>query len=112
MVLFGALAELEKATILQRQKEGIQSAKARGRNLGRPKAQYPAEWEGVYNAWKCEKLTATAAMKTLGLHRTTFYMLSRRWEAQQHSGSPREAAEISPSPHLSSLESRQIGSIS
>ena len=79
VVLFGALAELEKSTILQRQKEGIQSARARGRNLGRPKAQYPAEWESVYKAWKSEKFTATAAMKALGLHRTTFYMLARRW---------------------------------
>jgi len=82
MTLFAAMAELEKATLLQRQKEGIQSAKARGRRLGRPKAEFPTEWESVYNAWKSEKVTATAAMKALGLHKTTFYMLSRRWESQ------------------------------
>ena len=82
MTLFGALAELERATIHQRQREGIEAAKARGRRLGRPKAEYPSEWERVYNDWKGGTITATAAMKALGLHRTTFYMLSRRWEVE------------------------------
>jgi DNA invertase Pin-like site-specific DNA recombinase len=83
MTLFAAMAELEKATILQRQKEGIQSAKARGRRLGRPKAEFPAEWESVYSAWKSEKVTASAAMKALGLHKTTFYMLRKKWESSR-----------------------------
>jgi DNA invertase Pin-like site-specific DNA recombinase len=82
VTLFGALAELERETIKERQREGIAAARSRGRKLGRPKAGYPEGWEEVYDKWKAEKTTATAAMKTLGLRRTTFYMLSRRWEAQ------------------------------
>ena len=83
MTLFGALAELERQTILARQREGIAAAKSRGRSLGRPKAEFPSNWERVYSDWKNGTLTAAAAMKTLGLRRTTFYMLSRRWEAPQ-----------------------------
>jgi DNA invertase Pin-like site-specific DNA recombinase len=83
MILFGALAELERATIRERQREGIKAAQARGRSLGRPKAEYPDDWDGVYGDWKSGAITATAAMKTLRLRRTTFYMLSKRWESQQ-----------------------------
>ena len=83
MTLFGALAELERATIRQRQQEGIEAARTRGRNLGRPKAEYPDGWEESYLRWVGGDSSAIATMKALGLHRTTFYKLVKQWEAQQ-----------------------------
>jgi DNA invertase Pin-like site-specific DNA recombinase len=88
MTLFGALAELERATIRERQREGIKAAQARGRSLGRPRAEYPAEWERVYNDWKAGRITAAATMKALSLRRTTFYKLVRGWQSLHCDRSP------------------------
>lgn len=83
MTLFGALAELERATIHQRQQQGIEAAKARGRRLGRPKAEFPSKWESTYNDWKGGAITAAEAMKQLALRKTTFYKLVRQWDSKQ-----------------------------
>ena len=78
MTVFAALAELERESIHQRQKEGIESARARGRAMGRPRADYPAEWDQVIGEWRAGGITATAAMKRLNLRRTTFYKLAQK----------------------------------
>ncbi len=80
LTLFGALAELERENILSRQKEGIESAKARGKKLGRPAKEFPKNWEKVYNQWKVGALNPTDAAKSLGLKRPTFYLMVKRWE--------------------------------
>jgi len=80
LTVFGALAELERESILQRQKEGIAVAKSKGKHLGRPKAEYPTQRDEVFGLWREDKLTAVAAMKQLGLKRTTFYSLAKRAE--------------------------------
>lgn len=80
LTIFGALAELERESILQRQKEGIQSALARGKILGRPRANHPAEWQKYYQRWRNREITAKAAMDSLNLSRTTFYKLVKLWE--------------------------------
>ena len=67
VALFGALAELERETIHQRQREGIAAARARGKRLGRPMAQFPARWEDMYNKWQSGQITASGAMKLLCL---------------------------------------------
>jgi len=78
LTIFAALAELERESIHQRQREGIEAARARGRVMGRPKADYPAEWNQVITEWHAGTITATAAMKRLNLRRTTFYKLVHR----------------------------------
>jgi DNA invertase Pin-like site-specific DNA recombinase len=78
LVIFAALSELERETIHQRQKEGIQAAKARGRAMGRPAAQYPAEWDHVITEWQAGRITAAAAMRALSMKRTTFYKLLKQ----------------------------------
>jgi len=83
LVIFGALAEMERETIHQRQREGIEAAKARGRAMGRPPATYPADWNQVYAEWQAGTITAAAAMRRLGLRRTTYYALVKRHQAQR-----------------------------
>ena len=75
LTVFGALAELERESTLQRQREGIDVAKTKGKHLGRPKAELPPQWDEVYRLWKQDRITATAAMLQLHLKRTTFYKL-------------------------------------
>lgn len=69
------VAQQERDNIKQRQSEGIAVAKAQGKHLGRPKAEYPTGWKNIYEQWKVEKITAKRAMDELGLKRTTFYKL-------------------------------------
>lgn len=83
LTLFGALSELERATIRQRQREGIDAAKSRGRKLGRPAAEYPTGWESAFSRWMSGDETATATMKALGLRRTTFYKLAKSWSTRR-----------------------------
>ena len=63
--------------------EGIAAAKERGAHLGRPGTAYPTDWDGAYKRWRTGELTAVAAMRELGLKRSTFYKLVRRYEEVQ-----------------------------
>lgn len=81
LAVFGALAELERENILERQAEGIAIAKAEGRMKGRPKKAVDT-FEAVYLAVKEGKLSATKAAKQLGLSRSTWYRKVREYEEE------------------------------
>jgi len=81
LTLFGALSELERESILQRQREGIDAAKAKGQRLGRPIIQEPVNFNQVVKIWKSGEITATEAMKRLNLNRGTFYRMANKKEA-------------------------------
>jgi len=72
LTIFGAVAELEREYIRQRQREGIEIAKAQGKYKGRPEKQ-PEGFGEVYTQWKQKKITATSASRQLGISRSTFY---------------------------------------
>lgn len=71
-------AEKERANIKERQRQGIDAARAKGKSLGRPKIEYPDQWNEVYLAWKNGEITAVQAMHTLNMKRTTFYKLIKQ----------------------------------
>ena len=74
LTVFGALAELERDSILERQREGIEIAKAAGKYKGRkPIAINEAKFRAVCARWRAGEITATAARKELGLASNTFY---------------------------------------
>ncbi len=73
-------AEKERENILKRQQQGIEAAKASGKYLGRPKANFPENWENIYNEWKSGSISAVKAMQLLGLKKTTFYKLVKIYE--------------------------------
>ena len=72
LTVFGAVAELEREYILQRQREGIAAAKGMGRYTGRKAKEY-ADFDKVVSKWRSGKITATQAMRELGMSRSTFY---------------------------------------
>lgn len=78
LAVFGALAELERKNILERQAEGIAIAKAEGRMNGRPKKAVDT-FEGVYLDVKAGKLSAAKAAKQLGISRSTWYRKVREY---------------------------------
>ena len=73
--VLGTIAEQERETIRKRQREGIDSAKAKGKHLGRPRAVLPDNYKEIIKAWKAGKITAKKAIKELGLSKSTFYKL-------------------------------------
>ena len=81
--VLASIAEQERITIKQRQSEGIAAAKAKGKYLGRPKAEYPKEWQALYNEWINGMITANNAMERLQLKRTTFYKLVNQYQNKQ-----------------------------
>lgn len=74
LTVFGALAELERENILERQREGIEIAKSEGKYKGRKPIDYDeAQMKALCKKWRPGEITATAAMKELGLKPNTFY---------------------------------------
>ena len=72
LTIFGAVAELEREYLLQRQKEGIQIAKEQGKYKGRPRCN-PPEMELMLKRWQAGEVSATKAMNVLGVSKSTFY---------------------------------------
>lgn len=72
LTVFGAVAELEREYILQRQREGIEIAKAQGKYKGRKRIEHQ-DFDSVVSKWKKGDITATKAMNLLGMKKSTFY---------------------------------------
>lgn len=85
--VLGAIAEEERITLKKRQREGIESAKAKGKHLGRPqinlntitKEQRDLIKEN-YPKWKAKEITAIKFMGILDLKTNTFYKIMKEYE--------------------------------
>lgn len=74
LTVFGALAELERENILERQREGIEIAKSEGKYKGRKPIEYnETQFKELCKRWRAGEITATAAMNEIGLKPNTFY---------------------------------------
>jgi len=79
LTLFGSLAELERDTIRERQKEGIALAKQRGVYKGRAPMKIDIEkFKSMCNEWKNGGRTAASIQREFNITGTTFY----RWAKQ------------------------------
>lgn len=80
LTVFGAMAELERESILERQREGIAVAKEQGLYKGRQKMKIDEdEFKSVVKEWRDNKITAVKAMEQLGLKPNTFYRRAKEW---------------------------------
>lgn len=76
LTVFGALAELEREQIHERQAEGIAIAKAAGKYKGRKPMEIDKEkFDAMVAQWKNGDRTATSIIKAFNITGTTFY----RW---------------------------------
>ena len=80
LTIFGAVAELEREYIRQRQKEGIEIAKEKGKYKGRLAKQLDT-FDEIYQQWKSGNITATSASMQLNISRSTFYRKVTAYEA-------------------------------
>lgn len=74
LTVFGAMAQLERETILQRQREGIEAAKAAGKYKGRKPIEVKKEdFDREYKRVVDGECTNKYVMDKLGLKRNTYY---------------------------------------
>lgn len=71
--VFGALAEFERDLISERTRAGLQAARARGRNGGRPKKLTAKKLEVAQAMLRDKSLPISEVCKTLGVSKATLY---------------------------------------
>ena len=79
LTVFAALAELERETILQRQREGIEIAKAHGKYKGRSPIPFDeSRFKAECQKWKNGEQTAVETMKKFDMKPNRFYRNVKR----------------------------------
>ena len=66
------VAETERQSIKQRQREGIEAAKKRGIKFGRPCIPVPEEFYDLKEKWLNKKITSREAATTINVSQDTF----------------------------------------
>ncbi len=77
------VAERERASIHERQAQGIAAAKARGVRFGRPEIVVPENFEDIVKRWEKGKIRFKEALAESGLSQSTFYRRLREYRAGQ-----------------------------
>lgn len=81
LTIFGAISQLEREYLLERQREGIEIGRKEGKYKGRKKIEVERKkFIEVYLRWKSDEYTAVKAMKELGLKPATFYRRVKDYE--------------------------------
>ena len=73
LTVFGAVAELERGYILQRQREGITAARARGVRFGGTVIKPPDNFAELVKQWERGKMSLAELLEQTGLKESTFY---------------------------------------
>ena len=84
-----SFAQAERERIIARQQEGLAAmpvgkngkrvSTRTGREVGRPRIDYPDNWKEYYDAWQADEITAKYAMDMMGLKCNAFYNLAKRY---------------------------------
>ena len=82
MTVFAAVAELEREYMRDRQREGIEIARSKGKYRGRKPGAYPG-FEYLLAQSRLGRITAAEAMRKLGMSKTTWYRKARELHSQQ-----------------------------
>lgn len=88
LALLSYVAENERASIRQRQAEGIAAAKARGERFGVPPREDPEYFQAVVDQWKQKELTVAQAAARCNMPKSTFFGHAKRLEQEQTSQNP------------------------
>lgn len=78
ITIIGALSEMERANIKERQREGIAIAKREGRFNGRPRKPME-DFENVYKQYINNQISMDQALKLLECGRATFYRRAQQY---------------------------------
>ena len=81
LTVFAALSQLEREQLKQRQREGIEIAKAQGKYTGRK--PIPTDWTRfgqLYGEWRAKHITGRDFMRRMDMSANTFYRRVREYE--------------------------------
>ena len=81
LTVFAALSQLEREQLKQRQREGIEIAKAQGKYTGRK--PIPTDWTRfgqLYGEWRANNITGRDFMRRMDMSANTFYRRVREYE--------------------------------
>lgn len=95
LTIFGAVSELERSYILQRQREGIDAmpidkktgkrkSSKTGKVTGRPSMKYPKEWTKIYKQYTEKELNVKQICKLYDIPRSSFYVLVDRYKQENN----------------------------
>ena len=92
LTVFAALSQLEREQLEQRQREGIEIAKAQGKYSGRKPIEIDwTRFGQLYGEWKPKNITGRDFMRRMGLSANTFYRRVREYEASHGITEPTSA---------------------
>jgi DNA invertase Pin-like site-specific DNA recombinase len=77
-------AQMERETMLQRQAEGIASAKARGVKFGRKPITLPNNFDELCGQWQIGEYTGRDVAAICGVSLKTLYNKTERWRKEQN----------------------------
>lgn len=83
--LLSYVSENERCAIRQRQKEGIEAAKLKGVQFGRPQKALPENFEQIYVRWQNREINGDEAARLCAFSRTTFYRTAKKLRAENPS---------------------------
>lgn len=78
LALLSYVAENERKNIRSRQREGIEAAKLRGVQFGRPMVQMPDNFTLVYGRWAKNEISGEQAARICNISLSTFYRRARK----------------------------------
>ena len=83
--LLSFISENERATIRQRQAEGIAAAKKRGVRFGRPTKEAPPNFDELIVKWQKKEIPLNEILRQYGMSESTFYRRLREKSAMKRS---------------------------
>lgn len=84
IAIMAELAEVERLNILERQRQGLELAKAEGRKNGRPRKELDEkEFNRIYEKYSRNEISVTDAAKLLCISRATFYRRVEEFEGKR-----------------------------
>lgn len=81
--LLAYVADQERKKMLQRQKEGIAVALAKGVKFGREKIEIDEAFEAAYAKWKAGEQSAADTWRSLGMTKATFYRRAKELKGSE-----------------------------
>ena len=81
--VLSSIAEEERRTIHQRQKEGIAAAREKGVIFGRPQKDYPEQWVYYYEQYRKGILTRKFILQQMGIGVDRFKYLVKKYDKSQ-----------------------------
>lgn len=77
------VAENERKNIRERQKEGIEVARTKGTQFGRPEKPLPDNFRQAYRRWKANEITGREAAELCDMPLSSFYRKARGLQGEQ-----------------------------